>query len=54
MSFDNNQWQVTRLAGNTTFTVTPDADGKVAFDGLELTFTGTPAVNDSFTLKTSK
>ncbi|MGC6744202.1 hypothetical protein ACP0HM_02465 [Escherichia coli] len=27
---------------------------KVAFDGLELTFTGTPAVNDSFTLKTSK
>ncbi len=33
------------------FTVTPDANGKVAFDGLELTFTGTPAVNDSFTLK---
>lgn len=28
-----------------------DANGKVAFDGLELTFTGTPAVNDSFTLK---
>ncbi|MFP1496145.1 FlgK family flagellar hook-associated protein [Escherichia coli] len=48
---DNNQWQVTRLASNTTFTVTPDANGKVAFDGLELTFTGTPAVNDSFTLK---
>ncbi|SPW39600.1 flagellar hook-associated protein 1 [Escherichia coli] len=40
-----------RLASNTTFTVTPDANGKVAFDGLELTFTGTPAVNDSFTLK---
>ncbi|EPD1816181.1 flagellar hook-associated protein FlgK [Escherichia coli] len=51
ISFDNNQWQVTRLASNTTFTVTPDANGKVAFDGLELTFTGTPAVNDSFTLK---
>ncbi|SWC21918.1 Flagellar hook-associated protein 1 [Klebsiella pneumoniae] len=31
--------------------MTPDANGKVAFDGLELTFTGTPAVNDSFTLK---
>ncbi len=42
ISFDNNQWQVTRLASNTTFTVTPDANGKVAFDGLELTFTGTP------------
>ena len=40
-----------RSASNTTFTVTPDANGKVAFDGLELTFTGTPAVNDSFTLK---
>ena len=51
ISFDNNQWQVTRLASNTTFTVTPDANGKVAFDGLELTFTRTPAVNDSFTLK---
>ena len=51
ISFDNNQWQVTRLASNTTFTVTPDANGKVAFDGLELTLTGTPAVNDSFTLK---
>ncbi|MDU5317554.1 MAG: flagellar hook-associated protein FlgK [Escherichia coli] len=51
ISFDNNQWQVTRLASNTTFTATPDANGKVAFDGLELTFTGTPAVNDSFTLK---
>ncbi|XNM80600.1 hypothetical protein ACLK1U_06150 [Escherichia coli] len=25
ISFDNNQWQVTRLASNTTFTVTPDA-----------------------------
>ncbi len=28
ISFDNNQWQVTRLASNTTFTATPDANGK--------------------------
>lgn len=51
ISFKDNQWQVTRLASNTTFTVVPDADGKVSFDGLELTFTGTPKPNDSFTLK---
>lgn len=51
ISFSNNQWQVTRLASNTSFTVMPDANGKVSFDGMELTFTGTPKANDSFTLK---
>ncbi|MGP0707277.1 flagellar hook-associated protein FlgK, partial [Escherichia coli] len=34
ISFDNHQWQVTRLAGNTPFTVTPAANGKVVFDGM--------------------
>lgn len=39
ISFDNNQWQVTRLASNTTFTVTPDANGKVAFVNMDVLIT---------------
>lgn len=31
--------------------MTSDVNGKVVFDGLELTFIGTFVVNDSFTLK---
>ncbi|EHJ4100976.1 flagellar hook-associated protein FlgK [Escherichia fergusonii] len=45
------KWQVTRLASNTSFTVEPDAAGNVEFDGLKLTFSGTPKDNNSFTLK---
>lgn len=46
-----SKWQVTRLASNTSFTVEPDAAGNVEFDGLKLTFSGTPKDNNSFTLK---
>ncbi|EHJ4138930.1 flagellar hook-associated protein FlgK [Escherichia fergusonii] len=45
------KWLVTRLASNTSFTVEPDAAGNVEFDGLKLTFSGTPKDNNSFTLK---
>ncbi|QCZ32000.1 flagellar hook-associated protein FlgK [Escherichia fergusonii] len=45
------KWQVTRLASNTSFTVEPDTAGNVEFDGLKLTFSGTPKDNNSFTLK---
>lgn len=45
------KWQVARLASNTSFTVEPDAAGNVEFDGLKLTFSGTPKDNNSFTLK---
>ncbi|CAQ89359.1 flagellar hook-associated protein FlgK [Escherichia fergusonii] len=45
------KWQVTRLVSNTSFTVEPDAAGNVEFDGLKLTFSGTPKDNNSFTLK---
>ncbi|CAM6485301.1 TPA: flagellar hook-associated protein FlgK [Escherichia fergusonii] len=45
------KWQVTRLASNTSFTIEPDAAGNVEFDGLKLTFSGTPKDNNSFTLK---
>lgn len=45
------KWQVTRLASNTSFIVEPDAAGNVEFDGLKLTFSGTPKDNNSFTLK---
>lgn len=51
ISWSDGKWNVTRLASNTTFSVTPDEHGVVKFDGLELTFSGTPEQNDSFTLK---
>lgn len=44
-------WSVTRLADNTTFVATPGSDGKLAFDGLKVSVSGTAAKNDSFTVK---
>lgn len=44
-------WSVTRLADNTTFAATPGSDGKLAFDGLKVSVSGTAAKNDSFTVK---
>ncbi|KNC93701.1 flagellar hook-associated protein FlgK [Trabulsiella odontotermitis] len=48
--FDGTDWQVTRLADNTTFTATVTG-GKMSFDGLEIDVTGTPNAKDSFTVK---
>lgn len=44
-------WSVTRLADNTSFAVTPAADGSLSFEGLKITVSGTAAKNDSFTVK---
>ena len=44
-------WNVTRLADNTSFAVTPGSDGSLSFDGLKVSITGAAAKNDSFTVK---
>lgn len=44
-------WNVTRLADNTAFAVTPDASGNLSFDGLTISVSGTANKNDSFTVK---
>mgnify|MGYP003366349881 CR=1 FL=1 len=44
-------WNVTRLADNTTFAVTPRSDGSLRFDGLKVAVSGTAAKNDSFVVK---
>nr|WP_318382041.1 flagellar hook-associated protein FlgK [uncultured Enterobacter sp.] len=54
VAYTASGWQVTRLADNTSFSVTPDtADGTLNFDGLKVTIggAGSAAVNDSFTVK---
>lgn len=49
--FDGTDWQVTRLADNTTFTATKDVDGKLEIDGLKVTVGAGAQKNDSFLLK---
>jgi len=44
-------WNVTRLADNTSFAVTPASDGSLSFDGLKVSVSGAAAKNDSFTVK---
>ncbi|PWC17426.1 flagellar hook-associated protein FlgK [Brenneria corticis] len=52
IKYDGTDWQVTRLSDNAKFTATVDtSDSSLNFDGLKLTVSGTPAANDSFTLK---
>ncbi|MBG6241893.1 MAG: flagellar hook-associated protein FlgK [Candidatus Symbiopectobacterium sp. Dall1.0] len=55
MRFNGTSWDITRTATNTTITgLTPDADGKLSFDGLEVTITdgATPtAAGDTYLLK---
>ncbi|MFT8211229.1 MAG: flagellar hook-associated protein FlgK [Symbiopectobacterium sp.] len=55
MRYNGTSWDVTRTATNTTITgLTPDADGKLTFDGLEVTVTAgsTPLVaGDTYLLK---
>jgi flagellar hook-associated protein 1 FlgK len=48
--FDGTDWQVTRLADNTTFTATVTG-GKMSFDGLEIDVSGAANAKDSFTVK---
>ena len=50
VSFKNGEWQVTRLSDNTTVKA-EQKDGALNFDGLSVTVSGTPAENDSFTVK---
>ncbi|MHA0959263.1 flagellar hook-associated protein FlgK [Enterobacter cancerogenus] len=49
--FNGTDWTVTRLSDKTSFTATPDASGKMAFDGLTVNVSGTAATKDSFTVK---
>ena len=50
----DGKWQITRLSDNSKITnLTPDANGKLKFDGLEVTVAPAAAKNDSFTLKTT-
>jgi flagellar hook-associated protein 1 FlgK len=49
--YDGSAWQVTRLADNTSFTVTPGSDGKLEFDGMKIAVSGDADRNDSFVVK---
>lgn len=50
MVYDGSKWQITRLSDNTRFEAT-ETDGKLSFDGLEVTVGAGANANDSFTLK---
>ncbi|MEO5522509.1 flagellar hook-associated protein FlgK [Citrobacter youngae] len=50
ITFDGTDWQVTRLADNTSFKPTVTG-GKMTFDGLEITVKNGALANDSFTVK---
>lgn len=50
----DGKWQITRLSDNSKITnLAPDANGKLKFDGLEVSVAPAAAKNDSFTLKTT-
>jgi len=51
VSWDGSNWNVKRLSDNTSVSATLDANGKLNFDGLQLTPSGTPAASDSFIVK---
>ena len=48
--YDGTDWQVTRLADNTSFKATVTG-GKMSFDGMEITVNTGAKANDSFTVK---
>ncbi|MEO3989043.1 flagellar hook-associated protein FlgK [Pseudocitrobacter cyperus] len=50
VSYKNGEWQVTRLSDNTTVKA-QEKDGALNFAGLSVKVSGTPAENDSFTVK---
>lgn len=55
VAWSGSAWTVTRASDNTTVTPTVGTDGSgnttLAFEGLSVTVTGTPAAKDSFTVK---
>ncbi|KNC09031.1 flagellar hook protein FlgK [Klebsiella sp. RIT-PI-d] len=53
VAYDGTNWQVTRLADNTTFTATLDkSTNSLSFDGLNVSISGTSAKkDDSFVVK---
>lgn len=51
VSWDGGNWNVKRLSDNTTVSASLDANGKLNFDGLQITPSGTPAAKDSFIVK---
>ncbi|GLR09698.1 flagellar hook-associated protein FlgK [Mixta theicola] len=51
VSWDGSSWNVKRLSDNSSVSASLDADGKLNFDGLQITPSGTPAANDSFIVK---
>ncbi|MDW8846676.1 flagellar hook-associated protein FlgK [Erwinia sp. MMLR14_017] len=51
MTYNGTSWDVTRLSDNAKSTVTAAADGSLSFDGLKVTLSSTPDVNDSFLVK---
>lgn len=55
VAWSGSAWTVTRASDNTTVTPTVGTDGSgnttLAFEGLSVTVTGTPATKDSFTVK---
>lgn len=54
VAYNNGSWNVTRLSDNTSATVDSATAGKLKFDGLEVSLTGTPQTGDSFTVKPVK
>ncbi|MFU9135645.1 flagellar hook-associated protein FlgK [Erwinia tasmaniensis] len=55
VNYDGSNWNVTRLSDNASVTATSATDSSgnatLAFDGLKLTVSGTPAAKDSFLVK---
>ena len=51
VEYNGTDWTVTRLSDKTSFTVTPDASGNLAFDGLNVNVSGTANQKDSFLVK---
>lgn len=51
VSWNGSAWNVTRLSDNTKVTPKVESDGSLSFDGLNVSVSGSPATNDSFTVK---
>ena len=55
VTYDGTNWSVTRMSDNVKLNVKPDpSDGKLHFDGMKLTITGSPDAKDSFIIKPVK
>jgi len=52
LSYGNDGWTATRVSDGAIFTPKTGSDGSLTFDGLSVKVNGTPAVKDSFTIKT--